>query len=69
MAIDETFFSTGDESVSNSIIRVSLPNTTYSSEVCVDSMVQFNYVLLTNAGKPTGMPDKYYVTSTNKYTE
>ena len=69
MAIDETFFSTGDESVSNSIIRVSLPNTTYSLEVCVDSMVQFNYVLLPNAGKPTGTLDKYYVTGTNKYTE
>ena len=69
MAIDETFFSTVDESVSSSIIRVSLPSTTYSSEVCVDSMVRFNYVLLPNAGKPTGTLDKYYVTGTNKYTE
>lgn len=69
MAIDETISSTVDESVSSSIIRVSLPNTTYSSEVCVDSVVQFNYILLPNAGKPTGTPDKYYVTGTNKYTE
>ena len=69
MAIDETISSIVDESVSSSIIRVSLPNTTYSSEVCVDSVVQFNYILLPNAGKPTGTPDKYYVTGTNKYTE
>ena len=69
MAIDETISSTVDESVSSSIIRVSLPNTTYSSEVCVDSVVQFNYILLPNAGKPTGTPDKYYVTGTNKYSE
>ena len=34
-----------------------------------DSTAQYTYVSLPYAGKPTGTPDKYYVTGTDKYTE
>ena len=34
-----------------------------------DSTVQYTYISLPYAGKPTGTPDAYYVTGTDKYTE
>ena len=69
MVIDETLYSYHG--------RISLKQHTPSKpakyallfrSLC-DSMVQFAYAWLPYAGKPTGMPHKYYVTGIHKNTE